>query len=108
MHDLFGREFVLLTRGARGTTWGGVLAASQNGVPVRHYRIGAPESRADVLDLDGTWDARYGIEGEGAVLVRPDGHVCWRARGGPDDHTGPGLPEALATALGRHLKGDPT
>jgi len=28
------------------------------------------------------WAELYGLDAEGAVLVRPDGHVAWRSRGG--------------------------
>jgi 2-polyprenyl-6-methoxyphenol hydroxylase-like FAD-dependent oxidoreductase len=43
--------------------------------------------------------AAYGIEPDGAVLVRPDGHVAWRRRTAAAP--GPGLGEALAIASGR-------
>ena len=35
----------------------------------------------------------YGIGAAGAVLVRPDGHVAWRAQGAPGDD------QALAAVL---------
>jgi hypothetical protein len=41
---------------------------------------------------------RYGIEPDGAVLVRPDGHVAWRSRS-----TAEGAPDEPAAALGRVL-----
>jgi hypothetical protein len=31
------------------------------------------------VDVDGHWPSAYGITSTGAVLVRPDGFVCWRA-----------------------------
>jgi len=67
--DLFGRDFVLLTaRG--GKAWCGptLAAAAGVGVPVDCHVIGDPQF-ADA----------YGISGAGAVLVRPDGVVGWRA-----------------------------
>jgi putative polyketide hydroxylase len=67
--DLFGRAFVLLA-GPGGDAWqGAALAAAQElGVQVDCHVIGDPEF-ADA----------YGITASGAVLVRPDGVVGWRA-----------------------------
>jgi hypothetical protein len=100
IQDLFAREFVLLTHGPRGAAWARELDAR---VPTTHYRVGAPGTDADLLDVDGTWTRDYGIGENGAVLVRPDGHVCWRAFAGPGGHTGIGLGDALDIALGRRL-----
>jgi 2,4-dichlorophenol 6-monooxygenase len=48
------------------------------------------------------WLAAAGIDGGGALLVRPDQHVAWRARSGASDPAG-----TLATALAAILcKGD--
>jgi hypothetical protein len=44
---------------------------------MRAYTVGAD---ADVRDPEGRWPAAYGVETDGAVLVRPDGHVAWRER----------------------------
>jgi hypothetical protein len=33
-----------------------------------------------VTDVDGLWPHGYGVTDAGAVLVRPDGFVAWRAR----------------------------
>jgi 2-polyprenyl-6-methoxyphenol hydroxylase-like FAD-dependent oxidoreductase len=67
--DLFGRRFVLLAAGA-GEAWrGAALSAAQElGVPIDCHVLGVAEF-ADA----------YGITGAGAVLVRPDGVVGWRA-----------------------------
>jgi putative polyketide hydroxylase len=67
--DLFGRDFVLLV-GPGGDAWrGAALAAAQElGVPVDCHVIGDPQF-ADA----------YGVTAAGAVLVRPDGVVGWRA-----------------------------
>jgi hypothetical protein len=42
----------------------------------------------------------YGIDAGGASLVRPDGHVVWRARSAVDDPRA-ALADALARALCR-------
>src|SRR5258708_2432416 len=36
----------------------------------------------DLGDPDGDWHEAYGVDADGAVLVRPDGHVAWRSRSG--------------------------
>ena len=39
-------------------------------------------SAEDLIDPDGNWHEAYGVETDGAVLVRPDGYVGWRSRSG--------------------------
>jgi 2-polyprenyl-6-methoxyphenol hydroxylase-like FAD-dependent oxidoreductase len=90
--DLFGRDFVLVA-GAGGETWCAAARAAGErlAVPVETLREGADFGADRFAEI-------YGIGVEGAVLVRPDGFVAWRARG-------PGaageLDEALARALAR-------
>jgi hypothetical protein len=36
-------------------------------------------------DRDGNWHEAYGVETDGAVLVRPDGYVAWRSRSGTSE-----------------------
>ena len=79
--DLFGRGFVLLTA-PRGAAWR--EAASRLASP----RIDCPvigEALQDLCETATSWQAAYGIDDDGAVLVRPDGHVGWRARAGAAD-----------------------
>jgi putative polyketide hydroxylase len=104
LHDLFGKEFVLLTYGPLGVAWATDVAAPVGRTAVRHYRVGAPGTEADLIDLDGSWCRYYGIEADGAVLVRPDGHVSWRARTAPEEHEGVGVRDALEIALARRTK----
>ncbi len=75
--DLFGAAFVLLA-GAAGEAWRreGLAVAAERHVPLHAYTVGPG---GDLADPDGTWPAAYGVECDGAVLVRPDGHVAWRA-----------------------------
>jgi hypothetical protein len=77
--DLFGRNFVLLAA-PEGTAWceSARAAAKRLGIELDVHRIGAGE----LTDPDGNFGAAYGIEPGGAVLVRPDGFVAWRARTG--------------------------
>jgi len=88
--DLFGRNFVLLA-GPEGAAWceGGREAARRLGIELDIHPISQP----------GFGEA-HGISPAGALLVRPDGMVGWRAR------TGEGAGEAavssaLATLLCR-------
>ncbi|MGC5284604.1 hypothetical protein ACPXB8_42145, partial [Actinomadura citrea] len=61
-----------------GGTWLDALAgvASKLGVEVDGFRI-APDG--DVVDADAQWPRAAGITGSGALLVRPDGFIGWRA-----------------------------
>lgn len=74
--DLIGRDFVLLT-GPEGAPWAraGTAFAYNCGMPLSIYRVGA-----DLLDVSGKWAERYGVTAAGAVLLRPDGYIAWRAR----------------------------
>ena len=97
--DLFGRRFVVLV-GSAGESWRAAAraAGSALGVPVDAYRVGD-----DVIDPSGTLEALYGTGPEGAVLVRPDGFVAWRASA-----THPAPEAELAGALGAAVARPPT
>ncbi len=71
--DLFGEGFVLLA-GTDGAAWhtAALGAADRLGVPLDGYVIG---------DSATGFAEAYGISQAGAVLVRPDGVVAWRAVG---------------------------
>lgn len=97
--ELFGPRFVLLT-GRRGNAW---LAATEGLAepeypPLVAFKIGsdgrASDSDSGLTDGDGDWAAAYGVADDGAVLVRPDGHVAWRSASGVDAPT-----EVLQAAL---------
>ena len=70
--DLFGREFVLLRLGVDPPDPAALLAAAR--------RRGVPLAVADVADpaIAGLYERRL-------VLVRPDGHSCWRGDSVPRD-----------------------
>ena len=89
--DLFCRGFTLVA-GAEGTGWCDTAraAAGRLGVPLDAYRAGV-----DFSDIAGSFSAAYGLGTDGAVLVRPDGFVSWRARG-PDGDVDAALARALA------------
>jgi len=74
---LFGEHFVLLT-GVDGAAWhdAALQVANRLGVELVARRIGPS---GDMVEVDGRWPSAYGVSSTGAVLVRPDGLVCWRA-----------------------------
>jgi putative polyketide hydroxylase len=72
--DLFGRHFVLLA-GSDGAAWIDAVR-SLPGVRVDAFRIG---DDGELSDPDHRWADVYGVTEDGAVLVRPDGFVAWRA-----------------------------
>jgi hypothetical protein len=86
MLDLYGRDFVVVT-GAGGDEWA-AAAARFTGLPLLVH-----EADTGVADA-------YALDGRGAVLVRPDGFVAWRATSPGADPVA-ALTDALATALGK-------
>ena len=74
--DLFGRNFVLLA-GAEGAAWkdAALAAAKGLGVALDVYVVGSD----GLADAGGSFPGSFGISPSGAVLVRPDGFVGWRA-----------------------------
>jgi putative polyketide hydroxylase len=77
--DLFGPHFVLLA-GSDGEAWRrAAQAIVPSWPPLRVFTVGKD---ADLGDPDGTWHEAYGVNTDGAVLVRPDGHIAWRSRSG--------------------------
>jgi putative polyketide hydroxylase len=93
--DLFGASFTLLAA-SEGDGWEAAAAevSRQLQIPIASYRVGG----AGLQDR-GAFAAAYGLERDGAVLVRPDGHVAWRSRRGPA--TSAGLRAALTQILAR-------
>jgi 2-polyprenyl-6-methoxyphenol hydroxylase-like FAD-dependent oxidoreductase len=94
--DLFGRDFVLLA-GPDGGPWcDAAPAAAAPGVRLAAYRVGG----AELAVPDDSFNEAYGISRTGAVLVRPDGFVAWRART-TSSRPAESLTAALRTALMR-------
>jgi putative polyketide hydroxylase len=82
--DLFGGDFVLLA-GSGDTVWKDAVeyTAARLGMNIDIYTIGGPGS--DLVDRDGRCRAAYRLAADGAVLVRPDGFVAWRAERSTSD-----------------------
>ncbi|MFC5817528.1 aromatic-ring hydroxylase C-terminal domain-containing protein [Nonomuraea harbinensis] len=95
--DLFGGGFVLLADGEGGQSWSdaGRLVSRRLGVALSRVVLGD-----DAVDVKGEWRSRYGVGAGGAVLVRPDGYVAWRATG-PAPEPATALESALRRVLSR-------
>lgn len=93
--DLFGPGFTILT-GQAGITWrtAALAVAERFGVAVGCYIIGDP----GLDDERAAFFAVYGITNAGAVLVRPDGYVAWRAQ---ESEAAADLADVLGRILGR-------
>jgi 2-polyprenyl-6-methoxyphenol hydroxylase-like FAD-dependent oxidoreductase len=86
-HDLFGKNFVLV---ASGGDWAGAgRAAEELGVELDVHAIDSPQ-----------FAEAYGTGTDGAVLVRPDAFIGWRARSAPADPAG-AVGDALRRILAR-------
>ncbi|MFG2664963.1 FAD-dependent oxidoreductase [Streptomyces sp. NPDC048387] len=97
--DLYETSFTLLS--SPGTPWKEAAGqvARELGARLDAYTVGsAPE--ADLVQPDGAdWEELHELPPGGAVLVRPDGFVAWRAEGPAADPRG-----ALQDALKRVLR----
>jgi putative polyketide hydroxylase len=98
--DLFDKEFVLLVAGDP-TPWTATLDAAVGDIPLRAVGIGPSEGGSEYHDEEDMFQTYYGIGNGGAVLVRPDGHVAWRAPTDPEHHVGLALSDALEIATAR-------
>ena len=88
--DLFGRGLMLLTAGA-GQAWREAAESVAAAGAATGLLLSVRSVGRHVVDAEGTFGARYGLDDGGAVLVRPDGVVAWRTAT---------LPPNPATALG--------
>ncbi|GAA2597992.1 FAD-dependent monooxygenase [Streptomyces axinellae] len=89
--DLYGGAPVVLTAEG-GQAWVDAAAriSAATGITLDAHRVGGPDAQ---LTAPGNGVAKkHGITADGAVLVRPDGFVAWRAEGAASD------PEAALTA----------
>ena len=97
--DLYTTDFTLLVHG-KDDGWSQALADSTDKVPLKIYTIGKAGSGADLIDVEEVWNDYYGIEESGAVLIRPDGHVAFRAATSFENYNGESITVALNRSLG--------
>jgi hypothetical protein len=89
--DLVGPgAMTLLTLGGH-VAWAATIASA--GASVRHVRLGID------AEVAAGWREQCRLDVDGALLVRPDQHIAWRADRLPDDPVG-ALADALGTVLG--------
>jgi 2,4-dichlorophenol 6-monooxygenase len=96
-HDLMRPGQWLLLAGADGEPWvqaAGALAG-ELGVSLAAHKVGGD---SQLQDDEGSWTGLRGHDRQGAILVRPDGHVAFRAQGAQDAANR--LRDAFATACG--------
>jgi hypothetical protein len=94
LYDVFDGQWVLLT-GPDGQRWKTAVTRidSKGKLRLRTFQIGS-----ELADSSGRWSSAYGVSAGGAVLVRPDNFIAWRAQDADDD------PEsALSAAITRLL-----
>jgi len=96
--DLFTRNFCVLAA-ADGGAWceAASLAAAELGLPLDAHQI----DRRGLRDPQRRFPEAYGVSPSGAVLVRPDGFVGWRAVDAADASVAT-MRKALASLLCRH------
>ena len=99
--ELFeGRLTVII--GRNGAPWRAAAdRLDRRGMPLSALRLGH-----DLPDPDGALSRLYGIGEEGAVLVRPDGHVAWLATSASPDAAAV-LARCVDRAIGRDLAAAP-
>ncbi len=100
--DLVTPDRFLLIAGEDGHAWCEAAAqlAEESGVPIDAVRIGHLDG--DLYDPRCTWLRLREIDSRGAVLIRPDRFVAWRARTDCADPRGV-LASALSQVLAREI-----
>lgn len=90
--DLFRRAFVVIAApdGAGWAETARLVARSIDGLELEAHVVG----RDGLTDREGRFASAHGLTSSGAVLVRPDGFVAWRAARMADDPV-----RALSSAL---------
>jgi 2,4-dichlorophenol 6-monooxygenase len=92
--DLLPYDGFTVLAGPEGAAWAEAVAGIR-GLPIRCLIAGR-----DFTDPEEHWAAVCEITASGALLVRPDQHVAWRARVAPPDPPA-ALASAVRTVLGR-------
>jgi 2-polyprenyl-6-methoxyphenol hydroxylase-like FAD-dependent oxidoreductase len=95
--DLFDNTLTLLT-GALGGAWRAAAAAVPADLPFQLLSVGG-----EISDPTGQLVERYGLAGDRAVLIRPDGYVTWLSKDA-DANPVEELRRAVAQSLGQSLQ----
>jgi putative polyketide hydroxylase len=76
--DLFGDRWVLVS-GPKGRVWSDLLRQSPvaRALGIAWHGI---HPDGDLGDVANRWFTAYGVDDNGAVLIRPDGFIAWRCR----------------------------
>jgi 2,4-dichlorophenol 6-monooxygenase len=100
--DLAGQGRFCLITGIAGHDWdaAGAKARAEFGIDLEVYRVGP---RCEYDDVYGDWNRLSEVGDAGALLVRPDRHVAWRATDLPADPA-----TELLTALRQVLSLNPS
>jgi 2-polyprenyl-6-methoxyphenol hydroxylase-like FAD-dependent oxidoreductase len=93
--DLTGSQPLVLT-GPKGDAWRSAARSVESALGIS---LGVTAVDVEPGDPSGEALTKLGIERDGALLVRPDGHIAWRSRGAAADPTAT-LEHAVATMLG--------
>src|SRR5262249_32286224 len=96
--DLFSRAFVVIAA-PDGAGWAEAARSAARGIDgleLEAHVVG----RDGLSDREGQFASAYGLTSSGAVLVRPDGFVAWRATRMADDPVR-ALSRALTSVLMR-------
>lgn len=102
--DLIDPHGFLLLVGAASAAWRAAAdeIGAIDGMPLSVVSIGSELDDVDYLDTDRTWSYDRETAADGAILVRPDGHVAWRSRAAKENPAAI-LRQALEKVLGRAL-----
>ncbi len=88
--DLFNNRWVFVA-GPHGQAW---QRAAISSLPGAQFDVATHRIGGDLRDVEDRWSQAYGVAADGAVLIRPDGFIAWRARDAAGA-SGPSLRRAL-------------
>ena len=96
--DLFAGRWVL-SCGPDGRDWPSAIRRRSDAAAV-DVVCHALAPSGELRDVHRRWSTAFGVNDDGAVLIRPDGFIAWR-RTSFDEHAAAALDDALGRVLGR-------